>query len=240
MRPSLGAVVVTLCLGFTAAPVWAGDSHSPHVTIGPELRGGTLVGHSSFAGGEYLTLGGLVALGQRLGPITIEVEYDYLTLQSGGAASKVLGTGHRLGANARVDILRIGRGWVGNNSLLIFWADAGVGRQWTHWTAGPPAAGYWTADEKQEQSDRMEALSTIPVRHDVVGGFGLLLDHRFAQPLGFPSRVGWDFGWRLVGAPGIPDIGRLTLCRDGTCTPMTQKRDPDIGLLVHSSLLFTW
>src|SRR5687768_5788979 len=176
---SVGAVAI-LCLSFTLAiaprPGWAEDSRSPHRIQGAAVRGGSIVGHSTFAGTEYVTLGGAIAAGGRYRRITGEVEYDYLTLQSNDSSSVILGAGHRVAANARFDVLRLGRRWVGDNSLILVWTELGAGRQWTSWRA--PDLERPRGDEDKVLVQRMDTLRARPSRIDSAVGAGWLLDHR--------------------------------------------------------------
>jgi hypothetical protein len=229
--------IAYLLLSFTGSGIaWADESQEAYVPQDTGVRGGTVVGYSSFNGDEYLTLGAAFAVGHRFGRITIEAEYDYLTLQSGGDQSVVLGTAHRLGVNARVDILRVGRRFVGKNSRVVLWGELGVGRQYTDWAAGAVDPTLSRPD-RDALSRQIGAMDQAPPRPDAAVGFGWLLDHRFDQPRGFPARVGWQFGWRITGAEQLASITPVLACTDDCMSP---ESPADVSLLVSSSLLFSW
>jgi hypothetical protein len=239
MPATPGGVVAILCLGFTlvAAPRagWADDSRWG---AGPAVRGGTLVGRSGFAGDDYATLGGAVAVGARAGRIAGELEYDYLTLQSDGPASEILGDGHRVAVNARLDVLRFQR-WLGSAAVLTLWTEVGLGRQWTSWRAAPAPLG---RDRGALRARTMDTLASAPSRLDSTAGFGWLLDHRAAAAGPWPRWLGWVVGWRFTAAPGLVDVPTVGLpkCSGAGCRPPPSMDEPDVGLVVHSSLVATW
>jgi len=239
MRPTLVAVVAILCQAFTPPrPGWADDSRSPPRISSSALRAGTIVGHSSFAGTEYLALGGVLALGWRQQRLSGELEYDYLTLQSGGSSSVILGEGHRIAANARLDVIRIGRRWVGARSQILLWTELGAGQQWTTWRA--PEIERVRAEEAKVLTRRMDTLATRPSRTDTSVGFGWLLDHHSSQATGFPARIGWLVGWRITRSAGIADVEPQAMCVTDGCRPPAGHRSADRGLLIHSSMIVTW
>jgi hypothetical protein len=233
-----GAVAI-LCLVFTLAaaprPGRADDSRSG---AGAAARGGTIVGRSTFAGDDYTTLGGAVAVGARAGRIAAELEYDYLTLQSDGPASVILGDGHRIAVNARLDVFRLRR-WLGSSAVLTIWTEIGLGRQWTSWRASATPVA---ADTGALRARTMDTLASTPDRLDTTGGLGWLLDHRSARSGPWPRWLGWVVGWRFTVAPGLAELPRLGLakCSGPGCRPPPSMREPDLGLLFHSSLVATW
>jgi hypothetical protein len=230
-------VVAILCLGFTlvvtAGSSRADDSRSP---LGAMMRGGTVVGSSRFADADYTTLGGAVAAGVRAGRIGAELEYDYLTLQSDAPASVILGDAHRIAVNGRLDVMRF-RGWLGSAASLALWAELGVGRQWTSWRASAMERG-----EVAALAGRMSVLTASPSRLDTTADFGWRLDHPASTARGWPRRFGWVLGWRVAAAPGLVDapIVPLPKCSGAACRPRPSMSRPDVGLLVHSSLVATW
>lgn len=230
-------VVAFLCLGFTlvvaAGPGRADDSRSP---LGAVMRGGTVVGQSAFADADYTTLGGAVAAGVRAGRIGAELEYDYLTLQSDGPASMILGDAHRIAVNARLDVVRLRR-WFGSAATLALWTELGVGRQWTRWRADPIDRTATAA-----LTSRMQVLTASPSRIDTTAGFGWRLDHPASTARGWPRRIGWVLGWRFAAAPGLVEAPAFPLpkCSGAGCRPRPSMRQPDVGLLVHSSIVATW
>ena len=230
-------LLVIVCLGVTgprltwADPAhvdWVEDPYAPHVTRGTTVRLGTAVG---FLYGELLdvtALGATAAVGQRFDRLTIESELDLLTLQTKGASSLRLGDAERLGVVARFDVLRIGPRWVGGNSLLAFYVEGGAAVAWNHWY--PPAAN--------------EAMRVVPEdtkRVEGQVGFGVSIDHRLQEPIGFPHRIGWFLGWRLALAPHASDtavVCRGEACRAVQMTP--EERFIDRSMLFQSSLAVTW
>ena len=239
MKRTLVVPLAYLLLSFTGAGLaWADEPHVPYRPQDTGVRGGSIVGYSAFNGDDFLTLGAAIAVGRRFGRITIEAEYDYLTLQSGGNQSVVLGRAHRIGLNGRLDVIRVGQRWVGKNTRLVLWGELGVGRQRTDWAPG--AIDPTTSGVDREAFDRrIGALDAAPARPDVAVGFGWLFDHVFAEPRGFPARVGWHFGWRITGAEPIAALVPLLACGGPTCAPHDSPGS-DLSLLVSSSLLFTW
>jgi hypothetical protein len=237
-----GAVAI-LCLGFTlAAAPRPGRAEESRSTTSAVVRGGTIVGQSTFAGDDYTTLGGAVALGARAGRLGAEVEYDYLTLQSHGPASEIVGDGHRIAVNARLDVIRVHR-WLGSAAVLTLWTEVGLGRQWTSWRAAPaptPAgAGIGTG---ALQARTMDTLASAPERIDTTAGFGWLLDHRSAASGRWPRWLGWVVGWRFTAAPGLTELPALGIpkCSGAGCRPPPSMDEPDLGLLFHSSLVASW
>jgi hypothetical protein len=229
-------LVVSVCLGITGSRVgwadpahvdWVEDPYAPHVTSGTTVRLGSAVG---FLYGEHLdvlALGATTAVGQRFGRLTIESELDYLTLQATGAGIR-LGDAERLGVVARLDVLRLGPHWVGANSLLSAYAEGGAAVAWNHWYQ-PTAA----------EPIRRVPANTKRVEGQV--GFGLSLDHRLQEPIGFPHRIGWFLGWRLALAPEHSDPGAMcggAVCRAIEMAPV----DRTVGrsMLFQSSLAVTW
>jgi hypothetical protein len=230
-------LIVGVCLGITgrgfawADPAhvdWVEDPYAPHVTRGATVRLGTAVG---FLYGELLdvlALGATTAVGQRFGRLTIESELDILTLQAKGPSSQRLGDAERLGVIARFDVVRIGPQWVGGNSLLAFYVEGGAAVAWNHWY-------------KPGWNEAMRVVPDDTKRVEGQAGFGVALDHRLQEPIGFPHRIGWFLGWRLALAPHDSDIA--SVCRGAICrvaSTMPQDRFTDRSMLFQSSLAVTW
>lgn len=237
MRKFRWVLLVIVCLGVTgpragwADPAhvdWVEDPYAPHVTRGTTVRLGTAVGFLYRELVDVTALGATLAAGQRFGRLTIESELDLLTLQATGGASLRLGDAERLGVVARFDVLRIGPRWVGGNSLLALYVEGGAAVAWNHWYA--PAAA--------------EAMRLVPgdtKRVEGQVGFGVALDHRLQEPIGFPHRIGWYLGWRLAMAPHAADAALV--CRGTTCRTvqaMPEERFTDRSMLFQSSLAVTW
>jgi len=241
-------VVVIVCLGVTgqragwADPAhvdlvhadlahadWVDDPYAPHVTRGTTVRLGSAVGFLYGGPSDITAFGATTAVGQRFGRLTIESELDYLALQTKGSESVRLGDAERLGVVARFDVLRIGPRWVGGNSLLAFYVEGGAAVAWNHWyqpTAAEPMR------EVPEDTKRVEGQV----------GFGVALDHRLQEPIGFPHRVGWFLGWRLALSPTAADAAPV--CRGTACRTVVQAMSGDRvterSMLFQSSLAVTW
>jgi hypothetical protein len=226
-----------VCLGITgratswADPAhddWVDDPYAPHVTRGTTARIGTAVG---FVYGELVDVGAIgltTAVGQRFGRLAIEAELAYLALTPRGPSSQRVGDAERLGVVARFDVVRIGPRWVGGNSLLAFYVEGGAGIAWNQWAR--PGGG-----------DAMRVIPDDTKRVEGQVGFGVSLDHRLQEPIGFPHRIGWFLGWRLAMAPHAAEAS--TVCRGAICraqAAMTDDRFVDRSMLFQSSLSATW
>jgi hypothetical protein len=208
---------------------WVEDPYAPHVTRGTTVRLGSAIGFVFREGLDVTALGATAAAGQRFGRLTIESELDYLTLSAEGTGIRV-GDAERLGVIARFDVIRIGPRWVGGNSLLSLYVEGGAAVAWNHWY--------------QPQSDQpMRIVPDDTKRVEAQAGFGLSLDHRLQEPIGFPHRIGWFLGWRFAFAPETttvtdPVCQGTTTCR--VLEPMTERHLVDRSMLFQSSLAVTW
>jgi hypothetical protein len=252
-RVAHGATALAVCLGFTGSGVaWADDAHSgpprpdlyiedpyaPHDTNGSEARVGTLVG---FVYGEpqtVLALGVTAAGGYRFGRLTIESEFSAFQLETHGTVMTSLGPadgdmkighGERLGVIARFDVIRLDSRVVGPNSLLSIYVEGGGATAWNTW-----------ARPTSDQPPRIVPDDTKRVEGQV--GFGLALDHRLQEPIGFPRRIAWFLGWRLALAPHQAMLG--SECRGITCRSVVMADASssyvDSSMLFQSSLAFTF
>lgn len=232
------AHVLAVCLAFTGGGVaWAEratpdfyveDPYAPHSTTGSTARLGTAVGFLYHEAVDVTAVGVDTAIGYRFGRLAIEAEYKYLSFQVRGADATSLGRGQRLGTIARFDVIRLGPRIVGENSLLSFYVEGGAGTAWNHWYK--PA--YYEAS-------RLVPHDTRRVEGQV--GFGISLDHRLQEPVGFPHRVGWFLGWRMTMSPHQPMSA--SICRGVACKPfemMDEERLVDRSMLFQSSLQFTF
>lgn len=230
-------MLVVVCLGITGQRVgwaepahvdWVEDPYAPHVTQGTTARLGTAVGFLYGEPFDVLAIGATAAFGQRFGRLTLESELAVLALQHNGGANQPVGDAERLGVVARYDVLRIGPRWVGGNSLFSLYVEGGAAVAWNHWS---PLAGNEAMRVVPEDTKRVEGQV----------GFGISLDHRLQQPIGFPHRVGWFLGWRFGLAP--IDSAATVACRGTTCQSvqaMTGERFTDRSMLFQSSLAMTW
>lgn len=244
------AIVASVCLVFTGNHVgWADparselyveDPYAPHRTDGTTARVGTAVGYLFFPGtavptsdgigtsGDVLALGLAGAVGQRWGRFAVEAEYTYLGFRALGGGETPIGNGHRLGVLARYDVLQLGPHVVGANSLLSFYVEGGAATAWNYWSR--PAYN--------------EASRVVPddtKRVEGQAGFGVMLDHRLQEPIGFPRRVGWFLGWRVAMSPHQAMTG--SICRGTSCRTVPMMDDNkvvDRSMLFQSSLEFTF
>lgn len=237
-RPFRIARGLLVCLAFTGGGVaWADkttpdfyveDPYAPHKTSGSEARVGTAVGFLYHEPVDVTAVGLNTAMGYRLGRITLEAEYTYLAFQVRGPDNTRLGRGQRLAALARLDVLRLGSRIVGANSLLSVYVEGGAGIAANEWYR--PA---------YNQASRLVPVDTRRPEGQV--GFGIALDHRLQEPIGFPHRVGWFLGWRVAMSPHQPMAA--SVCRGVSCKPvamMDEDRYLDRSLLFQSSLAFTF
>lgn len=236
MRNCRCVLLVGVCLGITGPGVgWADPAHvewvenpyAPHVTRGTTARLGTAVGFLYGEAVDALALGATAAFGQRFGRLAIESELDYLTLQARGGTGLRLGDGERLGVIARYDVVRIGPRYVGGNSLLSLYVEAGAAVAWNHWYHPGP-------------TEHMRVVPDDTKRVEGQAGFGLAIDHRLQEPIGFPHRVGWFLGWRLAVAP---NAGPGESCRGAICRvemPAAEDRFALRSMLFQSSLSATF
>ena len=151
-----------------------------------------------------------------------------MALQAKNGSGLRVGDAERLGVVARYDVLRIGPRWVGGNSLLALYVEGGAAVAWNHWYL--PGA---------DQPMRVVPADTKRVEGQV--GFGVALDHRLQEPIGFPHRIGWFLGWRLAMVPYASDVG--VVCRGTTCRSaqaMPEERFANRSMLFQSSLAVTW
>jgi hypothetical protein len=245
---------IAVCLGFTGSHVaWADppgeggpprpdlyieDPYAPHQTNGSEARLGTIVGFEYGLPQDVLALGVAVAGGYRFGRITIESELQAFTLRTHGAINTPLGPGEgdigighgeRLAALARLDVIRLGPHVVGPNSLLSIYVEGGAAVAWTQWS-------------KPDFDQPSRVVPDNTKRPEGQVGFGIALDHRLQEPIGFPHRIAWFLGWRLALAPHEPMTA--TQCRGTSCRPYQMEDDSsaivDRSMLFQSSLAFTF
>lgn len=242
MRDFRQIPLVCMCLAFTGSTVaWAEstttppraatyieDPFAPHDTTGATARLGTAVGFIYGERLDVLALGLTAAFGHRWGRFALESEYSYLAFQPKGPARTSLGHGQRLGLVGRLDVLRFGSRIMGGNSMLAVYVEGGAAVAWNEW--------YLPAYD--------EPLRLVPAdtkRVEGQAGFGIQIDHRLQEPIGFPHRIGWFLGWRIALAPH--DTDPATICRGASCAaaPMMQhERFTDRSMLFQSSLSVTW
>jgi hypothetical protein len=238
-QPSIAPKIAALvCLGFTGSGVawaeparvdWVEDPMAPHVTNGTTARLGTVVGFVHGERVDVTAVGLATAVGQRWGRLAVDAEYTYLGFQERGSSSLSLGQGHRLGVLGRFDVIRVGPRIIGGNSLLAVYVEGGAGVAWNRWFR-----------PSYDQATRVVPEDT---KHpEGLIGFGIEIDHRLQEPIGFPHRIGWFLGWRMAFAPH--DAGTASICRGGSsCRPapmMPESSYTDQSMLFQSSISVTW
>jgi len=241
-RTAISALTV-LCLGFTGtATAWADESHDlwiedpyqGHDTTGAEVRVGSVVGVLALDGREYTALGAMVAVGHRWDRLALDAEYGYLDVTERGPSNFHYGVAHEIGVDVRYDVLRLGSRVVGPNSMVGIYVEGRIARQLRDPDSIPGTS-------RDSSRTRMPGGTS----NQLVGGFGFEFDHRLEQPRGFPNRVGWQLGWRVVGAPR-PAPDTYVSCRGSECTSERSTSSPmemgvdDTSLEVSSSFDFTW
>jgi len=234
-----------LCLGFTGSHLawadpsqdvsakWVENPYQKHDTTGQEVRFGSVVGILAIDGKEYTGLGAMVAAGHRFGRLALDAEYSYLSVTERGPSDFRYGAAHQLQVNARFDVLQLDSKVVGPNSMVAIYVEGSAGRELRQADALDPG-------------DPLHKPMPGGGANLLAAGFGLLFDHRLEQPLGFPNRVAWQLGWRILGTPR-PEPAVLGTCKGDTCTEakmadgnMTKFGVEETSLEVASSLAFTW
>jgi hypothetical protein len=239
-RVRWGLGIGLLCLGFTLPTVavadeaqappkkWIEDPYEPHETVGPNLRVGSAVGWIVHDDKTYTALGGAISVGPRIGRFTLEAGYVFAELSEPGPSSLAHGNFHRLSANVRADLIRLGSRSLGPNSMLAIYGEAGLARQFHHWY-------------RPSFSEGMREIPLDAGRSFGVFGFGLNLDHRLEQPFNL-ARIGWQLGWQLTASDRVDRMNTI-ICRGPECVagPIVP-RSPvrDTSLLVTSTIAFTW
>lgn len=213
----------TLLLGFTGAEVARAGPARWTANSGPVARIGSAVGFSDLGDDQVSTLGGQAAIGYRLGPVTLEAQYDRLSMLEyvdSRNGNTVRGELQRWGVNARVYALGLGLdgGDPDPDSVLRLYAEIGLGRQTGLWSTGDAFA-----------------------RRDTAVGAGWLLDHRMRpRPGGMALRsIGWHFGWQVLASQAErEDVVYRTTCK--SCRPPMPGDDTDTSLLVSCALIASW
>jgi hypothetical protein len=212
LRKTAAAAAVSVWLGFTPEGSLRAEPARPPDS-GLMIRTGSQVGTIELGADALSAIGAMVAIGGRVGRLSVEAEYSVLGLHDpGDVTTRLHGRMRRLGVTGRVVVLSHA---AGSSSILRYWVEGGVGRLHAVWDGG-------------EQPDRTELCA----------GGGLLLDHGVGRVLPrSPMAVGWLFGWRVGGAPrGVGPS--LAACR-GPCPQPTARRH-DLAVTLTSSLLVTW
>ncbi len=234
---AVAALALGLCAPFTGdSAAWANPATSdyienpfaPHSTTGSIARIGSVVAQVYGEHQDMMALGVATALGYRWQRLSIEAEYSYVHFQDRSSETLPLGHGHRVGANVRFEVMRFGSRMMGPNSMLGLFIEAGFGRGWNSWLS-----------PINDNHTRM--VQDNNKRFDQTVGFGLMLDHRLQEPIGFPRRVAWFLGWRAAFLPHASEpvaICRGISCKQVAVQPQTKLVDTSVSL--QSSLAFTF
>lgn len=207
MRLALAAAA-SLSVGFVT--VAAGTAEA-----GPTTRFGLTGALKDQSAPEQHELGPMFAIGERIGPLTIEADYAYLSFLDPETGKNGM---QRLGLNLRGDILRTNnyhcyRFMACTRGSAIF-AEAGIAERY----------GIW----------HLDANSTYPAHGDTSKemhfGVGLELDNRVA-----PYRYGWQFGIRFAVAPH--DTFFDTAARTSSPTQPSQMKGVDRAVLIEWTFL---
>ena len=233
----VAALALGLCVPFTggnaaranpATSDYIENPFAPHSTTGSIARVGSVVAQVYGEHQDMMALGVATALGYRWQRLSVEAEYSYMRFQDRSNETLPLGHGHRVGANARFEVVRFGSRMMGPNSMLGLFIEAGFGRGWNSWLA--PA-----------NDNRTRMLQDNNKRFDQTVGFGLMLDHRLQEPIGFPRRVAWFLGWRAAFSTHASEP--VAICRGISCKPVMvqpQTKLVDSSVSLQSSLAFTF
>lgn len=234
---AVATLTLALCASFTGGKAaWANPATSdyienpfqPHSTTGRIARLGSVVAQVYGEHQDMMALGVATALGYRWRRLSIEAEYSYVHFQDKSNETLPLGHGHRVGANARFEVLRLGSRMMGPNSMLGLFIEAGFGRGWNSWLS-------------PVNDNRTRMVQDNNKRFDQTVGFGLMLDHRLQEPIGFPRRVAWFLGWRAAFSPHASEP--VAICRGISCKPVVvqpQTKLVDTSVSLQSSLAFTF
>lgn len=227
------AAIAILCASFTGADVgWADPADSyvptaPRATDGITARIGTAVGMIYGTPSSTLALGGMVAVGQRLGRFGIEGEYTYLDLMGHGQIMTPLGpsdgdvsigSGQRLAVLARYDLVRFGPRADHDRSIVTFYVEGGAAEAWNRFTRANP-------------SDPNGFVPNASQRTEADAGFGLMI---------FPHRVAWLIGWRFALSPHQATMGNECRTTGGgvACSEVPMPTSSGSSSIVDQSMLF--
>ena len=234
---AVAALALALCATFTGGKAalanpatgdYIENPFQPHSTTGSIARLGSVVAQVYGEHQDMMALGVATALGYRWQRLSFEGEYSYVRFQGRTDETLPLGHGHRVAANVRFEVLRLGSRMMGPNSMLGLFIEAGFGRGWNSWLS--------PVNDK-----RTRMVQDNNKRFDQTVGFGLMLDHRLQEPIGFPRRVAWFLGWRAAFSPHASEP--VAICRGISCKPVSvqpQTTLVDTSVSLQSSLAFTF
>lgn len=221
MRKVVVVALLAVCLWFTGVRSALADEALTPARWGSSLRIGSVVGTTALGGERLTALGVQAALGYKMGPIAVEAEVEtgeLLQKKSYPYENDHRGDFSRLGVNARWFFGRLGKRFE-PDSLLLLYAELGAGRQFGQ---------LQTRDEFS--------------RTETSVGAGWVLDHR-SKLGGKFNYIGWQFGWRMTASRKASQTPTaLVVCKSkpGGCPPMEFGSGADLGLIVSSSISFSW
>jgi hypothetical protein len=217
MRKANGALVALVLLEFTDVSSARADAARSRVQ--PVVRGGTVVGFGERAGADASAIGGMVALGARLGPASLEAEVSAVALDGDPTPDRgARGSSRRTGLTLRFDLVRVTGRLAGPGAALIVSLEAGVGRERGVWPGGAAFA-----------------------RTDQLAGASMLLEHRPSTRGMMPRYWAWHLGCRATGAPRPDEIPMALLgpCKK-QCPPPPERDGHDLGFLVSTGVTLGW
>ncbi len=230
--------LAVVCLAFTGGHVaWADPATSddivptaPKADNGSTVRAGTAAGFIYGAPSSVFALGAMLAIGQRFGRLGIEAEgmalgfaerEQYVTPWGATDGNVQIGSGYRLGAIARYDLVRFGPHVDRSpRSIVTLYVEGGAAVAWNR----------WSKPSSNEIGSRIVPQDTK--RDEGQAGFGIMI---------FPHRVAWLIGWR-VGLSPHQDVP-MAVCRGTSCRAMTTPSDDSVvdrSMLFQSSLEVTF
>lgn len=178
----------------------------------PSIRFGLTGALADQGAPQQNPFGPMVALGARVGFVTGEVDYAYLSFVD---PETVDGGMHRLGINLRADIYRNDNkpciAGVACTKALTVYGELGAGMRYGQWALDSLRRSPATSDRQREAHI----------------GAGIALDNQLS-----PRRLGWQLGFRLAAAPR-DDL--MLACR-GDCA----MGDVDRSGKIDYSFLFEW
>jgi hypothetical protein len=164
-------------------------------TAGPTTRFGLTMAASDQSAPGETELGPTIALGEIMGPLTLEVDYAYLSFMDTHTEHDGM---QRLGVNLRAEVYRVSadrcrRFFACTRGSALF-VEGGVAERY----------GQWHIDSLTTSPNDSERAREAHV------GIGIELDNRLV-----PYRYGWQFGVRLAVTPHDPLMDAS--CRSTTC-----------------------
>ncbi len=163
-------------------------------SAGPTSRFGLTYAAADQSAPNQVEAGPMVGVGERMGPLTLDVDYAYLSFMDWNTGTHGM---QRLGVNLRADLVRT----AGNRCRALMactrgnalYAEAGIAERYGQW--------------------HLDAQTTSPAdstrtREEHVG-VGIELDNHLV-----PRRYGWQFGVRFAMSP---HDALMETCRGSTC-----------------------